>query len=439
MKSRIAGPSIALWLTLLSPALLPAAPVRLTAWDWQAKASSDSYSLVREAAASLKNIDPDIVLLQDAEGLQTCQELVLALQPQAYQVVVCSSFRDANGKPASRQVAILSKATAPLAWPEPWQINDEAAGAPGGFAFAALPVGNANIGVFSTEFNDGDTGSAGQAGDDSALQLVKAIDSLKNFRGQPLQAIIVAGNFTTAPKILPLIHEKTFLHLGQIGFESAFTGPNALINDRSRAASLNFAFTRGGSLAAAPVTTRTVLFVHDAVTFEMNFDVGSRLAAAPEPVAKARAPVPGRAGLLWLAAILPVIFGVYFLLRKPRQPLPVALRTPDAVREGVVANLTLWLKQRFMQRLLADRAQLIATQETAALKALAVNERLTKIEIHIQQRNREYEQRIDELMQALDNAREENRELIRDKIALLRAEMEKAEFAGEHDEDYKQY
>jgi hypothetical protein len=99
---------------------------------------------------------------------------------------------------------------------------------------------------------------------------------------------------------------------------------------------------------------------------------------------------------------------------------------PEAVRAGVIASLSRWLKQKFVRQLVADRSHLLATQQVAALKVLAVDERLTKIEQQIQQRNQEYEKRIDELQQELLTAKEENRELIRAKIALIKAEMEKA-------------
>ncbi len=100
-------------------------------------------------------------------------------------------------------------------------------------------------------------------------------------------------------------------------------------------------------------------------------------------------------------------------------------QAPEEVRAGVVENLSRWLKEKMTRRLLADRAQLLATQETAKLKVLEVDARLTKIENQIQRRNEEYEKRIDVLLKALVTAEEHNRELIRAQIALLKAEMEK--------------
>ena len=71
--------------------------------------------------------------------------------------------------------------------------------------------------------------------------------------------------------------------------------------------------------------------------------------------------------------------------------LPRRQQLPEATRAGVIAQLTRWFKQKFVQRLVANRAELLATQEAATLKMLAVDERLAKIERQIEQRNHEFE------------------------------------------------
>jgi len=115
-------------------------------------------------------------------------------------------------------------------------------------------------------------------------------------------------------------------------------------------------------------------------------------------------------------------------------------RMSGAVREGVIANLSRWFKQKAVQRLVSDREQLLATQQAAGLKVLAVDQRLAKIEHQIQQINHEYERRIDDLLHELIVAKEENRELIRAKIALVKAEMEKARLrAAQRAREHQQY
>jgi hypothetical protein len=100
-------------------------------------------------------------------------------------------------------------------------------------------------------------------------------------------------------------------------------------------------------------------------------------------------------------------------------------RARAVVRHGLMAHLSEWLKGKIVQRLALDRAQLLEVQEKAAAKMQVVDQRLAKIESQISERNRVYEKRIEELEQELIEAREENRELIRAKIAQVKAEMEK--------------
>jgi hypothetical protein len=103
-----------------------------------------------------------------------------------------------------------------------------------------------------------------------------------------------------------------------------------------------------------------------------------------------------------------------------------AERATAVIRGGLIPHLRHWLKQKLVRKLIADRAQLLGTQQAATLKALAVEERLARIEQQIQQQNSAYQERIEALTRELLTAREENRELIRARIAQVKAEMEAA-------------
>jgi Endonuclease/Exonuclease/phosphatase family len=96
----------------------------------------------------------------------------------------------------------------------------------------------------------------------------------------------------------------------------------------------------------------------------------------------------------------------------------------EAIRRGVVPHFRQWVKQKFAQRLLQDRSQLLLAQQSAARKAIAVDQRLARIEIQIREQNLAYEQRIQELSRELAAAKEENRDLIRSRIAQIKLEME---------------
>jgi hypothetical protein len=95
-------------------------------------------------------------------------------------------------------------------------------------------------------------------------------------------------------------------------------------------------------------------------------------------------------------------------------------------RAGLLLHLRQWLKQKLVQRLIADRAGLLKTQKAATEKLLSFEERLARMERQLQQQNRAYEARIEQLNEDLLAAKEENRELIRARIAQVKAEMESA-------------
>jgi hypothetical protein len=84
------------------------------------------------------------------------------------------------------------------------------------------------------------------------------------------------------------------------------------------------------------------------------------------------------------------------------------------------------MREKLLRKLLVDRSQLLAAQEEATRKVMAVDARLTKLEVQIQQQTRSYVKRIEELTAELLAAKEENRELIRSKIAQVKIEMEAA-------------
>ena len=96
------------------------------------------------------------------------------------------------------------------------------------------------------------------------------------------------------------------------------------------------------------------------------------------------------------------------------------------LREGLLPCLREWLRQTLVRKLIADRANLLEAQQAATLKALAVDERLARIEVQVQQQNQLYERRIEELTRELLAAKAENRELIRAQINRVKAEMEAA-------------
>jgi hypothetical protein len=101
-----------------------------------------------------------------------------------------------------------------------------------------------------------------------------------------------------------------------------------------------------------------------------------------------------------------------------------AAQAQAVIRGGLLPHLSHWLRQKFVGTMMADRARLLAAQQAAAQKASAVDQRLARIETQVREQNRSYQRRIEELSVQLLAAREENRELIRAQINLIKAEME---------------
>ena len=109
-----------------------------------------------------------------------------------------------------------------------------------------------------------------------------------------------------------------------------------------------------------------------------------------------------------------------------RSPTLAAVSPPQELlsQHGLLAHLSQWLKQAFVQRLVSDRQKLLDDQHVAARKVSSVDERLARLETKIQQQTAAYEKEIELLNQKLLTAREENLELIRSQIKFLKSEME---------------
>ena len=143
LTREIAASALALF--ALVPSGLPQT-IRVTTWDLDpprmaginSAAVNTSRISIPAAAAALRNLDADVILLQQVRDWRMCDQLAEALQPAKYNVVTCSAFRDAQtGALRKQQVAILARSNAYFCWSETWRNQDRAA-LPGGFAFAAL-------------------------------------------------------------------------------------------------------------------------------------------------------------------------------------------------------------------------------------------------------------------------------------------------------------
>jgi hypothetical protein len=127
------------------------AQIRVTTWKLSfppnnspgASSAEAEEKQLRDAAAALKTLDPDVVLLQDVRDARSCHRLAELLRPARYYMLVCSAFPNSPSGGVSReQVSILSKRAAFGAWSENWK-KEGGVEPPGGLAFAAIRFGAA--------------------------------------------------------------------------------------------------------------------------------------------------------------------------------------------------------------------------------------------------------------------------------------------------------
>ena len=92
----------------------------------------------------------------------------------------------------------------------------------------------------------------------------------------------------------------------------------------------------------------------------------------------------------------------------------------DAIRSGVVSQL----KEKAVSSLVTQRSDMMNAQQAAAAEMAELERRLSELHTPLQDRLRAYEGKIADLEKALAAKGEENRELIKAKIELMRKQLE---------------
>lgn len=97
-----------------------------------------------------------------------------------------------------------------------------------------------------------------------------------------------------------------------------------------------------------------------------------------------------------------------------------AAKAHEAIRSGVMTQL----KDKMVTSLAGQRSDMLEAQHAAALEMAELEKRLNELQAPLKDRLRTYEGRIADLEKALAAKGEENRELIRAKIELMRKQLE---------------
>jgi hypothetical protein len=422
--------------------------VRVTTWDMSAPTQPGKpfTAGIDEVAQKLRQLAPDVVLLRRVTGWKMCSQLAEALKPADYRVVACSAFHDGNANVgvAPNQVAILARNAAYFSWSEPWNFQ-VGRSASGGFAFAALQVGGHRLGFSCLEIPGGQL----PLEEEAVRQWLKTLETYRAWANNRLEGF-VSGTFG-----LNTDTGETGRLLRTAGFEN---GPSGKISIGERA-----------HLVPSVESPAGLLFSQWPMTWDFDFRPAPVVVVAAPPVPDAPAQTGsffgkpafawwiGGAAALVLITIVLLQLGIRRRLSRlqaqgtlsmpgsynvvlappdrpmlpasessPASPAPRPTLEQEMLRRGILAHLAEWVKQAFIQRLVRDRETLAATQQHATMKILAVDDRLARLEAKIHQETSSYEKQIEQLSRELLTAREENLELIRSQIGLLKSEMETA-------------
>ena len=138
----------------------------------------------------------------------------------------------------------------------------------------------------------------------------------------------------------------------------------------------------------------------------------------PAPI---QCPRCGADGTAVANAIIGLALGV-----RPASSLPIQQNGERLVaeRDALAPMLVQAVKDAVVQELAAQRRELLRAQENAALELVAMIRRLDSLQAPLQDRLRAYESRIQELEKELAARAEENHELLKLKIEMLRRQLE---------------
>lgn len=148
------------------------------------------------------------------------------------------------------------------------------------------------------------------------------------------------------------------------------------------------------------------------------FDVSPVDGRMPGPV---QCPRCGTDGTAVANAIISLALGV-----RPASSLPAQQNAERlvATRDALAPLLAQAVKEAVVQELAAHRRELLRAQENAAMELVAMIHRLDSVQAPLQDRMRAYESRIQELEKELTARTEENHELLKLKIEMLRRQVE---------------
>ena len=179
---------------------------------------------IQEVAAVLREVQPDILFLQEVKSEAAVAE-VLAEAGLQHTIHVTSRFKDGGGLIGGQQLSISSRFLAVEAWQEPWKSGW--ANAPRGLVYARLRIPG-----IKSELHSYGLHLKSNLGADPYLNTAKREDASEQLlahietqiRESGSAAVVVAGDFNTSFEQTAVPSEKTLTSFLAAGFHWPFEG-----------------------------------------------------------------------------------------------------------------------------------------------------------------------------------------------------------------------
>jgi endonuclease/exonuclease/phosphatase family metal-dependent hydrolase len=187
---------------------------------------------IAAAAAVLKDLKADVILLQEVRDVEACTNLAAALLPDAYRVLACSAYRDEAGIPTFQQEAILSRLPVVEASWERWRTVG-LVDPPRGFAYALLETGTTRVAFYCLHLKSNLAQGANPERQaqlnvlkrELAMeQLLRHLRGIEQAQTNRALAVVVGGDLNTNADNPAFVSERTLGLLVADGFASGFEG-----------------------------------------------------------------------------------------------------------------------------------------------------------------------------------------------------------------------
>ena len=260
--------------------------IRIATWNMR-NFPSGSYNLrhpdlepgrIRQAAAVVQEIQPDVLVLQEIRDDETCQRLAAESGLTNLAVAVCSQFRDEFGVVSFQQLAILTRLPVVSAWAERWKAESNVS-PPRGFVSAIVRWNGAKVAVYGVHMKSNLVIAGGEK--EAQLNILRREVSARQLlahlthgqTNEQLRAMhaVVAGDFNTN-RDNPLFVSECTLDVFEVGgFTNCFRGlapeqrVTYLSDGRYPPATFDYVLFKGMVLGHGPKLVETSISDHAAV------------------------------------------------------------------------------------------------------------------------------------------------------------------------------